>query len=1177
MYLKSLELVGFKSFADKTKLTFEPGITAIVGPNGCGKSNISDSIRWVLGEQSAKAMRGLHMQDCIFNGTDDKKPLGMAEVSLNLSDCEAALGTAYHEVTVTRRIFRSGESEYLINHQPCRLKDIQRLFMDTGVGMNAYSVLEQGRIDQILSTHPEDRRAIFEEASGITKYKADKKEAIRKLETTEANLARLADVLQEVRRQINSLQRQASKAQRYQEIQVQLRTYDVFLAKENSAELQHQINNITNRLAVFGEREEALQTDLTAGEKLLVEKREELSLGEGEINNGFNAVNNAQNLLLRAQETIRITKERLNELQSLAERDSRDLHNAKDNELKLQQAAKELAEKIAATKESLAKAEQELAAQNKDFIEADRKLEGEKRNTQLQRQNIASNESRLNRLQTELNNIELSERSTIVRHERLQADNLAAQQIVATEEARLNDSNGTLATLRLKGETIRNETAELSKQLAKITAQIGEKRSQTGQLQSQLAAKKAKIELLAGKDNSNDPFPSGAKFLRKPPADFPSGLVAGALADKIDVPDNYQTALEAILRAWSDAIIVHEPVTVLAELEKRQTGPARLVTSTPPQAQSLTETPAIGEPLLNHIEGDKALLQNLLQGVYVIKSLADLPSTIPTGITYVTLTGCVINARGLAEYWRASSPQDNPLTRHHLLHNLTEESKTCEQNLARLQEELKTLRSEEQEINQKLIQGRRRAEDSQREITTAETEQRLLATSLRGHQERRQLIAKELEKLQGQTSGSEKRREEIAQETAKLTAEIAANKEALEKSQAALTQMEQERQNLQGINTEARLRVASLRQEIGHLQSREQPLIAQSKSLDETIKERTAALAQYASRTQEFENQLKQATVSEQPLAQELAQKKESLAAAQKKCEGLRRELSRIEEDIREKRRSLDELRDRKSRCDVELAELRLRQQNILERIGREYRLSSEEIARTPEPDWGKDGRPPSENLESIMTDLKAKIEAMGPVNLVAIEEYKEFQERLTFLTGQQDDLVKSKDQLLDLIKKLNKTTTDMFAQTFNQVNENFQGMFTKLFNGGTAKLVLVDEADMLESGIEIIARPPGKKLQSISLLSGGERTMTAIALLFALYMVKASPFCVLDELDAALDESNIGRFVETVQGFVQKSQFIIVTHNRQTISAADVLYGVTMERRGISKLVSVKFDQPVS
>lgn len=1198
MYLKSLEVIGFKSFADKTKLAFEPGITAIVGPNGCGKSNISDAIRWVLGEQSAKSMRGLSMQDCIFNGTDDKKPLGMAEVSLALANCEQALGTAYHEVTVTRRIFRSGESEYLINHAPCRLKDIHRLFMDTGIGVNAYSVLEQGRIDQILSSHPEDRRTIFEEASGITKYKSDKKDALRKLEYTEENLLRLADVLREVRRQINSLQRQVHKAQRYQEVQTKLRSYDIFLTQERCRELQQQINIATERLSAIAEREELIVSEIATNEGLSQSKLEVISNSEKEINNSIASLQKIQNDLTRAQEALRITQERQVEIQQLSVRDQRDLQTAQESEKVLLASRQEIQTKLASAEQLLGQAETALATESDKFSGVNKAYEDEARLAQQRHKVIQEEEIRLSRIKSEQVALENNEKAHAMRRERLQADEQKNLQAIVGDE-QINAQNlSRLAELKDKTGEQQNTLQSLLAQRQQVVNSGNEKRNQLSQWQSQLAAKKAKIEILTTKEHATDPFPAGAKMLLKPPTDFPCNLVVGALADQVEADDNYQIPLEAVLRAWSDAIVVNEPITVLRELEKRQTGAARLVpakmlqsgqkeenVSTSPQvgiSSAASEGKMIeadvasgdGVALLDHVKGDAGYLQRLLAGVRVVKSLDELPAEIPVDVTYVTMTGCVINAQGLAEYWHHSSPQDNPLTRHHLIHNLQQEAKAIEQSIAKVQEEWQQLKTQEQNLEQQINSTRHTLDDNKRNLVSTEAEQRNLANNLRLAKERNASISEEIQELSLQEQNNAQRRTKLEQELTHQQEVILAKKNEWELGQELLVRLEKERQAMQTALNDARIRVITQRQETTHLQNREQPLNIQLQTIATTIAERTGSIAQYKVRQGELQDQLIQAEQSIPPLQEACQQQQENITAAQKKNEVIRQELKSIDDDTRKKRHELEGLRSQKSGLEVELAEQRLRQQNLVERICQEYHLATDDLIKMPEPDWGEVGRPNREVIESTVAELKEKLEAIGPVNLVAIEEHKELQERLTFLTGQQDDLVKSKEQLMELIRKLNKTTTEMFAQTFAQVNENFQQMFHKLFNGGTANLVLVDEADMLESGIDIIARPPGKKLQSISLLSGGERTMTAIALLFALYMVKASPFCVLDELDAALDDSNIGRFVETVKGFLDKSQFVVVTHNRQTMAAAAVLYGVTMERRGISKIVSVKFGE---
>ena len=793
MYLKQLDILGFKSFADKTRLTFEPGLIAIVGPNGCGKSNVSDSIRWVLGEQKPTALRCSKLADVVFNGTDTRKPLGMAEVSITFADCEKELGTDYHEVTITRRVYRDGSGEYFINKQAARLKDVQHLFMGTGIGTSSYSVMAQGQIDAILSSKPEDRRAVFEEAAGITKFKADRKEALRKIEQTEQNLLREADVLREMKRQIGSLQRQVGKAQKYKELRDELRGLDIYVSKQKIHSYDQELEqNARNRNEVEQAVAEA-QEVVTAAEQTAQELHQQVHELEDRLQTLASQQAAADGAYHRAQEVIGVNAQRVEEYKSFAARDR---------------------------------------------IE----IEGARR---------------------------------------------------------------ALEDVRMQAESLEQKTQLLTDSL--------------GAAKESLAADEAEFN---------------------------------ALQESID-----------------------------------------------------------------------------LKRVEVAQKRNEVKDT--------TLTGTLVeDARvergGAVETWKAGTTVTTMMSRETLLAAVTA-----------IEDELREMEMKHIPVSQKL---------TERRIAVSQMEQ-------------------ELSFVGQQSETARNRREELERA-------VAGREEGIRSYEDS---------------------IAKLTEESGDLFAQLDELKGKASGFVDLIN-----------------------------------------AERGKRAEMLER-IAAADQEVATRRASLDQARDFKGKLEVQAAEAQMRRQNVYEHLQDEYGLFADAVMREPDPEWKKGVIPPMDELEGTVGRLQAEIAALGPVNMVAIDECRELEERYAREKAQEEDLLAAKAQLLELIGNLNDTSGNMFRTTFEQANKNFQTMFTRLFGGGEAKLVLLEnEEDPLECGIDIIARPPGKRPQSVTLLSGGERTMTAVALLFSIFMIKPAPFCMLDELDAALDDANIGRFVEQLKEFLAQSQFLI-------------------------------------
>ena len=1182
MYLKSLDIVGFKSFANKTKLEFEPGMTAIVGPNGCGKSNVSDAVRWVLGEQRARALRGAKMEDIIFNGTDSQKPLGMAEVSITLADCSEFLGLEYDEVCVARRVFRSGESGYFINRKACRLKDIQRLFMDTGIGTDSYSILEQGKIDQILSSRPEDRRTVFEEASGITKYKADKKEALRKLEHTEANLLRLADVIREVKRQIISLQRQAGKAKRYKELAEEVRDLDIYVTRERLGEYARKMNELAGELQILERTVRELHEQVENGEAEAESSRQALTQLEETISQALEQASSAKSELERTRHLITMNTDRIAELATLAQRNTQETEEAR---VRLETHRSELDRivvEMTTSEEEKTAAKEELDRVTSIQKEAEDRMNATRAQLNNLRNESVALESTSSKMQNELNELDARDRSAMLKKERLSTEKAELERSLNSFVEHQQEMDG-------KVETLSEKVAGQAQALNTLTGErsgrkdlISEQEQTLNESHKTLAAKRAQLEMLSGGEARQEGFPPGAQMLLDPPPDFTldrAGII-GPLAEQLKTSEECQIALEAILRPCIDAIVVRDEAyarEALAWLRDQDAGSARLLSIGISEEQAPLETASpVGKGLLECITfGDDVapLVRRLFWNVRVVGSELEIPDILSADTVVVSQNGTVVAGDGRSELWMPGTEDRSPLARHQLREQLQEEITKVEADAQRLEKTLATLRGEESGIVEAIGRARQMLEEFRRELALQEGERQVIVRETASARERVETVAFEFNNLTESESKGVELRTRLATELLEIRDRQANVRTQTAEQTKALAEVEEHRSDTLAITSEHRIVFSQKSQALEHLITRKQPMEARIRELDELIAERTTGVDSYNQRIESLKASIEEETAKIEPFEQRLQDTAQTLETERARREEIIQTLTTAETRLRGLRDSMEGKLNQKSKFEVERAEYTMRHDNALERITGTYHITQEELAEAEAPRWENDEVPDREVIETRVAEIQAKLDAMGPVNLVAIEEHAELEERFAFLNKQEADLVAAKQQLLDMIKEINATTTEMFKTTFDKVNENFQVMFKKLFGGGAAKLVLTDDEDVLESGIEIIARPPGKKLQTISLLSGGERTMTAVALLFSLFIVKPSPFCVLDELDAALDDANINRFVDALKEFLKQSQFIIITHSRQTIAAADVIYGVTMQTRGISKVVSMKFS----
>jgi chromosome segregation protein len=1226
MYLKNLTLLGFKSFSDKTSLNFQPGVTAIVGPNGCGKSNVSDAIRWVLGEQSAKALRGGEMADVIFNGTDGRKPMGMAEVSLTLGDMDqdhlraSGVEMAYNEATITRRIFRDGNSEYFINRTSCRLKDIQQLFMGTGVGRTSYSILAQGHITQILSSKPEDRRMIFEEAAGITKYKSQKKESLRKLEYTDQNLLRIADLIREVKRQIGSLQRQAGKARRYKQISQELQHLDTQLARHQFDVLAAEITEKQAAAEKLRGEIETGSADLLRCEDEIKQLRERLSELEHETAEKQQRSLELKGEADRHESRIQFNEERLHEL---ASQNTRALAEISQAEERCHAASAELqavADRLAASESALLQHRVALEQKQRALNTVEDDLRQRQESLRSAQADAFTAAQDLSRIRNEITALDLQKQGNSIRLEKLSAEKLQLEEERTRLEARLHEFTASVEVEKLNAQTKRGSVEQRQSRLRELQVELQASSAEQDQFLQAQAEKRSRLNVLEQLEGSHEGFSAGTQAALRQ-----SRTVIGSLADRIRVPDQYVVAVENALGHHLQLVLTEQPESaqqILADLTANKSGRASVA------ALSLEYTndkqlffegemaPGSGLDVIQNglqngqvihalavVQGEPSvekLLKALLGRTFIASDLATATAQVQNGhagCDFVTLTGDLLSRHGIytGGYLNGNGNPKGPasiLGRKNQISELHGELTEVQLRVADMSRKRGVLLSEQTELQASLQQAQTELREQEVAIATREGEFNALQNSNRLLHQKIETVVFEIQSLAAQEQEGLQKRNVLAVQLTELETRERAGQDHVAALTNELENLRQQRDAAHAALTESKVALASEEQMLASFRQQQQSLEQRIRELTQAVEQRRAEVSSFIGRKEQAESEIQdsQAQIGRLQHERDLVNAQTAELLARK--ESQETDVTAREDNLRGQRSRLTQLQEQRGALDVELAQKNMSVQNLRERIQQKYHLNLDDVrsecititfadegpakvhVMTPEEmaaagaatDWNAVGQ----QIES----LQKRLDEIGPVNLVAIEEYEETEQRYQFLSKQHDDLVSAKAQLLEVINRINVQTRQMFIETFEKVRENFRAMFTEVFGGGKADLILSDENDVLESGIEIMARPPGKQLQSISLLSGGEQTMTAVALLFSIYQVKPSPFCVLDELDAPLDESNINRFVRVLQRFITNSQFIVITHNKRTIGMADVLYGVTMEERGVSKIVSVKFHK---
>jgi len=1181
VFLTKLEFLGFKSFAQKLKMEFGQGITCIVGPNGCGKTNVADAIRWVLGEQSAKALRGGSMDDVIFNGTASRKPLGMAEVALTFSNSGRLLPLDYDEITVSRRIFRDGVSEYFLNKTPCRLKDIRDMFFDTGIGSHAYSLIEQEMVDNVLSDNSGHRRFLFEEAAGIMRYKTRKREALLKLEATENDLLRVNDILLEIERETNSLRRQIARARRYKRLEEEIKNLDVALGLTAYRQYDSQANELSGELetclATKGQVSTAIRSLEASLEKLkfnLVEEETRLRAAAEEL-----ATVEEQQASIK--DRILVLKERRVALMSKGEGLSDDIRSADEKTQTIVQRFHEASSELVGLESALGKNREDLRLEEEKLAGKEQELVGLRNSVQSLTSVVSQAKTRQTQRSSKLDEL-TAMKEEIERQLKALADEISQL------EARLSE-------LRSSEETLDGEVESQRGKLGETEKKISENLAERDSLDSRLAELSEEESLLLGSVKRIEGRLGGLECVAAEHGEQnqtirsalakAGGHVVGLLEDLVRIPAEFSSAFDALFYEYGSVVVAADRETALScvsALSESSQGRFTILVNdnadrvpekkTPENVLSSAEVLGEAIDLISCPDDLKYSLSCLLNGTVIIEtthSIRDLPAYTELGVKFVTRNGGLIHKGKLFTGGRGTLPGglevNAELTRGRL------ELEDLQKVLSACTAQRKVLDTRKMEIEKRHVSLSSDLRELGEMIGSNEN-----CISVRRAEIK--LIEARVESLRTRETSLKERLSSYSQERETLDREILELESSLTPASEQFDTQSLLVKDLEGQREVILARVGELRMEEVRELARKNGLVSLKLRLEEEKTllgpetERKKEILQVTNSTLiESESELEHLEQEASQVAG-IAQEKESRLDATRVSHGsVKTEIEELEKALKVHRTELDRLSEEAHAIELDLTRQRIEREGVVRRIYSDYGLDLTAGCMIPE------GFDPAEAEQRIQA-LRLKMRSLGPVNLLALEEYEKKKERLDFMKNQRDDLLQAKTSLLEVIEKINERASTLFLETFNSVQEKFQETFLTLFEGGAAELRLLGD-DSLEADIEIAARPKGKTLQSLNLLSGGERALTAIALLFAIYLVKPSPFCILDELDAPLDDANINRFLNMLKRFNDRTQFIVITHNKKTMEIADYLYGMTMQEPGISKVVSVKFkgtEEPV-
>jgi len=1196
LYLSKLELFGFKSFANKTPIHLTKGITGIVGPNGCGKTNIVDALRWCLGEQKSSTLRSDKMENVIFNGTRNKKPMGMAEVSLTLINDKGILPTEYSEVTITRRIFRSGESEYLLNKNICRLKDITNLFMDTGMGTNAYSVIELKMVETILSNKAEERRRMFEEAAGVNKYKLRRRLALKKLDEVKSDLTRVNDIVSEVEKTVRSLERQAKRADKYNQIQSVLREKEVDLAEREWALYTRNKNNALEKISTLNERKGVVDSEIRRIENELLKFRSQIEEIEKRLRDKRYQIRQQNDKIHESQKIISVAEERLNSHESNLLRYHEELEDYKEQfhtaESQIESSRTKLSEldvEIEKKKEELQKFASEIELK-RERLESRRNVLSDKRDEVLNKfRDLTAKENQLANFNEARSNID---RSIQKLNEKIQSITNNIAKTVGFLEELQNEKD--VAENKLKASE--KEYSEKQTQKEKLEKELNDLRSNEAEIKSAIHILRDKIDFINTLITNLEGISQGSKVLLE--SEGWTEREKQIFADVGTTEENFKYALEAALKPVLNNLLLEstaELQSAVEYLKKNDLGKASFFVlenirtqqngligqlknfSLKRKRKQLSREVGFVDWAANQVKTDdkwKPYFNKVLADSVIVK---DLESAVRLSkkynhFSFTTLDGDQVQLDGIIYAGSLPKIDDSIFGRKQMLEELKKEFPKLETELQNVHKQITQKENEISAINLKSFSERGKfllndISNIEKQIAQLEFENKKASEEIDKSQD-------EIQELVGKSNRLDNEINDLNQQLNEKREEKKKEDLHLKDLEAEVATLDHEYRSALDMQNSHKVELERLLGQKDNTQN----------SLNRSEENKTNAETNISKRENDISNTSEEIEI----IKENISAKNEELAEIEKVREsliteerGIESELQTVKSESIELESGLSELRKERENIsdsihesDLQVSEIKLRMENLLQDIQEDYAMDIElkEFDDLDSFDF--------KERRSEVHELKDRKKGLGPINLLAYSEFEEENERLEFLLKQRDDLVDSEKDLISSIKEINQTAQDLFITTFEQIRASFQKIFRTLFDpGDEADLILEQDSDPLEAKIEIIAKPKGKRPTSIELLSGGEKTLTATALLFAIYLVKPSPFCVLDEVDAPLDDANIDRFTRLIKEFSNNTQFIIVTHNKRTMESAENMYGVTMQEEGISKLVGVQFqeDLPVN
>ena len=1182
MYLKRLELQGFKSFADKTILELMPGITTVIGPNGSGKSNISDAIRWVLGEQSMKSLRGTKSLDIIFAGTQNRKSLGFAEASLVFDNSDGALPIEYTEVTVTRKIYRSGETGYYINKVPCRLKDVLELFMDTGIGKDGYSIIGQGKIDEILSNKSEDRRHIFEEAAGIVKYRTRKQESEKKLEHTKLNLLRINDILTEIEGNLEPLQMQADRAKKYLNLREELKNIEIGLFVYNIEKYKQDLEKVVQDIEIMQsqcndeegrlERVKILKEELKSSIDEITETIENMS------NIGFES----QKQIEQLNSDINVAKTRI---ANNNENNDRYLKEIEEQNAKIQELKDEIEQKEAKKdnlKQNKEKFEKELNEKQAELDKLTEKLSSKELEIEGYKHTVEENTDKKYELQSEINAQNINYQNFEKRQAQIKQEMQST--ISELDGTRLNkeDIAKQFNEIENKKNKAQNSLNEVAKQREEANQKIKSFESNINILSSEMRIKESRLKFLIETEKEKEGYIKSVKSLLKDCENIKElgkGM-NGVLANIIEVPDDLQTAIEMCLGASLQNIVTEtetDAKRLVEHLRKNNLGRASFLPISSVRGKKLdkikgNESGVVGiaSDLVKYNKKYEQIILNLLGRTVIVDNMdTAIKVAKQNGYTFriVTTEGDLINPSGAITGGSVAKKTVNILGRGKEIEKLEKEIKNLKQKIEKLQNDRQNYEESIEGILE--LSANLEKELQEIDITYATEKQKVISIN-----ENIEKLEKRLNRLKEEQANLEKQKEEAVSTKGDLQVEINKIVEQNEELSKIITEFAElnkdDQKYIDDLNfdiTNLKISVSSFDESEASIQEIQERINQELENAHTSIENKNVQIEQIKKDNEDLEKSI-------QETLQKIEEVKESVNSSSSKIEELKKEraqksekLSKQEDEITAKFKVIEDLKGQLVKLDVKKTKIEEDINGIINKMWEEYELTPNNAEQYQKP----------ENValtQRRVNNLRTEIRELGSVNVDSIEEYKNLKDRYDFMSEQRLDLENTMSKLRKVISDMTQIMKEQFKEKFKVINKNFGEVFAELFGGGKAELTLEDEENILECGIEITVQPPGKKLQNMMLLSGGEKAFTAIALLFAILKINPAPFCVLDEIEAALDDVNVFRYADYLKKFTDHTQFLVITHRKGTMEVADTVYGVTMEESGISKLLSMKLKQ---